>query len=157
MIKITMFFCILISFNFAFAQQTNSSGLTIVAQQSVDGKQYKTLNGRHVPYASAAEFLAYVTATRRHIGEIGYIYNGTAIEVWQFVLGIADVNFVKVISSGGGGSTTRLDSAYTSFIASGSNAIFKRINGFADTLSFSDPIVAPYTLFGRKSGTGTPS
>ena len=104
MMKISIIFCcILICFNAATAQQTTSSGLTVTGQQSVDGKQYKILNGRHIPYASAAEFLAYVVATRRHVGEIAYVYNGLAIETWQFVGGIADVNFVK--ATGGGGIT----------------------------------------------------
>ncbi len=86
---------ILFSFT-ACAQQTTNSGLTIVAQQSADGKQYKTVAGKHVPYANTVDFLASVVLTRRHIGEIAYIYNGLAIEVWQFVGGIADSNLVKV-------------------------------------------------------------
>lgn len=90
----------LISFNL-FAQQANNKGFTITAQQSVDGKQYKTLNNRHVPYDNAADFLISISSSRRHLGQIGYVYNGSAIEIWQFVGGIADVNFVKINLSGG--------------------------------------------------------
>ena len=87
---------ILIAAN-VFSQQTNNQGLTIAAQQSVDGKQYRTLNGRHVPYTDTAQFMATIPTTRRHIGQIAYIYNGANIEVWQFVGGIASLNFIKIL------------------------------------------------------------
>ncbi|MBL0233266.1 MAG: hypothetical protein IPQ08_06335 [Chitinophagaceae bacterium] len=91
---------LLVLFHFMGQAQNNiNSGLTVAAQQSVDAKQYKLSSGKHVPYNSSAEFLTAITNTRRHIGEVGYILNGSAIEIWQFVGGIADSNFVKVSSS----------------------------------------------------------
>lgn len=97
--------CILISLN-SIAQQTNNQGFTVIAQQSVDGKQYKTLAGRHVPYANTIEYLSYVPATRRHIGQVSYIYNGSNIEIWQFKGGINDTNLIKILPGTGGTGAT---------------------------------------------------
>lgn len=88
-----------------WAQQIINQGLTIAAQQSSDGKQYKTVNGRHVPYASSTDYLTRIVLTRRHVGQIGYVANGATIEVWQFVGGILDVHFQKIVSGSGGGVT----------------------------------------------------
>lgn len=78
---------------------TINSDLVVTVQTSVDGKQYKLSSLKHVPYASAPEYLSLIPSTRRHVGQIGYIANGAAIETWQFIGGILDVNFVLVFSS----------------------------------------------------------
>lgn len=78
------------------AQININSGIVVAAQQSVDGKQYLLSSGKHVPYANAAQFLSTVLSTRRHVGEIAYIQNGSRIEAWHFVGGIADSNFISV-------------------------------------------------------------
>lgn len=80
------------------AQTTVNAGLTVTAQQSVDGKGFKLSSGKHVPYLTSTEFLTTIPSTRRHIGQIAYVTNGSLIETWQFVGGIADVNFKKVNS-----------------------------------------------------------
>lgn len=77
---------------------TINSELVVTVQTSVDGKQYKLSSLKHVPYASSVEYLSLIPSTRRHIGQIGYIANGGIVEVWQFIGGILDVNFVKVSS-----------------------------------------------------------
>ncbi len=72
--------------------------LIVAGQKSIDGKQYKTVGDKHVPYDSSADFLALIPLTRRHVGQIGYITNGTAIDTWHFVGGIADENFVLTLT-----------------------------------------------------------
>lgn len=85
-----------------------NSELVLAAQKSVDGKQYKLVNNRHVPYINSIDYLTTITSTRRHVGEIGYVVNGSIIETWQFIGGIADINFVKVFPQPvSGGTTTR--------------------------------------------------
>jgi hypothetical protein len=78
------------------AQMLLNSDIVEAAQRSVDGKQYRLVSGKHVPYDNAAQFLSTITSTRRHIGQIGYIKVGTRIEPWQFINGIADSNFKAV-------------------------------------------------------------
>lgn len=85
-------FCSLAS----FAQQGVNSGFTVRAQQSVDGKQYKLVSGKHVPWASPSEYLSAIISTRRHVGQVAYIDNGISIDVWQFVGGVANNNFVSL-------------------------------------------------------------
>lgn len=75
------------------AQSSINSDLIVNAQRSVDGKQYKIVANKHVPYASSADYLGTIPATRRHVGQIGYVANGNHVDVWQFVNGIADSNF----------------------------------------------------------------
>lgn len=70
-----------------------NSGITVASQQSVEGKQYKIVAGKHVPWASSTEFLSTIASSRRHIGQVAYIDNGTSIDVWQFVGGITNSNF----------------------------------------------------------------
>ena len=75
------------------AQIQINSDFNVAAQRSVDGKQYKVVNNKHVPYADTADFLATIPKTRRHIGEIAYIYGSEGkINIWQFVGGIDQSN-----------------------------------------------------------------
>ena len=78
------------------AQISLNSDIVVTAQRSADGKQYKLQAGKHVPYANTAEFLSTVPTTRRHVGELAYVYGSNgAILTYQFVGGVADVNFKR--------------------------------------------------------------
>ena len=68
------------------AQITLNSDIVEATQRSVDGKQYKLVNGKHVPYTNAADVLATIPLTRRHVGQIFYVGN----DVYHFVGNIAD-------------------------------------------------------------------
>lgn len=69
--------------------------IIIAAQFSTDGKGFKKLGNSHTAWLSTAEFLAAIPLTRRHNGMIAWITNGSDIELWHFVGGIADDKFVK--------------------------------------------------------------
>ena len=77
--------------------------LVLAGQKSIEGKMYKVVGTQHVPYDNAADVLATITATRRHIGQVFRVFNaaGDNIEDWHFVGGIADGNLVQRVSSGG--------------------------------------------------------
>lgn len=75
--------------------------LVLAAQKSVDGKMYKTVSGKHVPYSNSAEVLATIPNTRRHVGQRFRVANGAGIDDWHFVGGFADVNLVKIVTGGG--------------------------------------------------------
>lgn len=82
------------------AQIQINSDFNVAAQRSVDGKQYKVVNNKHVPYADTADFLATVPRTRRHIGEIAFVYGSAGkINVWQFVGGIDQPNLQLLTGS----------------------------------------------------------
>lgn len=69
-----------------YAQITLNSDIVTASQRSVDGKQYKLVAGKHVPYSSASEVLSIIPLTRRHVGQIFYVGN----DVYHFVNNIAD-------------------------------------------------------------------
>jgi hypothetical protein len=79
--------------------------LVLAAQMSIEGKMFKVVGNKHVPYSNSADVLATITATRRHIGQVFRVANGAAIEDWEFVGGIADENLVKKGSLPAGGAT----------------------------------------------------
>jgi hypothetical protein len=85
--------------------------LVLAGQKSIEGKMYKVVNNKHVPYDSTAEVLATITATRRHIGQVFRVVNqaGDGIDDWHFVGGIADGNLVEKV----GGSGMALETAAT--------------------------------------------
>lgn len=70
--------------------------LSIAAQKSVEGKKYKEVNGKHVPYANTDEILDpgspfYIPTTRRHLGQEFRVGD---ISTYHFVGGIANENLV---------------------------------------------------------------
>lgn len=90
-------FCLFIACSFyTQAQITQSSDFVVTVQKSVDGKQYKIVSNKHVPYASAAEFLSTIPSPRRHIGQIAFVANGDKVEMWQFMTCITDACFRRV-------------------------------------------------------------
>lgn len=74
---------------------TINQEIVATVQLSVDGKGFKRVGNAHAPWASTAEFLTAQPTTRRHEGMFGYIKIDSSIEIWHFVGGIADENFVK--------------------------------------------------------------
>ena len=78
-----------------------NDSLTVVAQKSIDGKKFKLVGLQHVPYDNAADVLANIVSTRRHVGQEFAVVDGSDIAIWHFVGGFADVNLVKVVTSGG--------------------------------------------------------
>ena len=67
----------------------------IAAQFSVDGKGFKKVDNKHYPWESVTEFLTNTDPAIRHEGMFGYIKSGSNIEIWHFVGGFADGDFVK--------------------------------------------------------------
>lgn len=102
---------ILIHLTPATAQLMGNNTFTLTNQRSLDGKQYNLVAGKSVPYATGAEFLLTVPATRRHIGQIAYVTKGTGVVVWQFTGGIADVNFKEIANAAP--DSTRFKSTYS--------------------------------------------
>lgn len=85
---------------------TINSELLVTVQKSIDGKAYKIVSNKSVPYTNAADFLATVTSTRRHIGLTAWINGDDSLELWQFSSdGIADGNFVKIFPVTSGSTT----------------------------------------------------
>lgn len=74
---------------------TINQEIVLTVQLSVDGKGFKRVGNVHTPWASTSEFLGAMPNTRRHEGMFGYIRIGSDIEIWHFVGGIADEDFVK--------------------------------------------------------------
>jgi hypothetical protein len=91
--------------------------LVLAAQMSIEGKMFKVVSNKHVPYSNSADVLATITATRRHIGQLFRVANGAAIEDWEFVGGIADENLVKK-ASGGSGMGFELAATYSAITGS---------------------------------------
>lgn len=95
-----LFLYLLFSFSVlaASAQISVNSGFSVAAQQSAEGKQYKLVNNKHVPYESVAEYMQLIPKTRRHIGQIAYIADSTGkITIYQFAGGIEAENFNPVL------------------------------------------------------------
>lgn len=80
------------------AQIILNSDINVASQRSVDGKQYHVVGNKHYPYKDTANFLSTIPKTRRHVGEISYIFNSdsSVINIWQFVGGIENNNLVNV-------------------------------------------------------------
>lgn len=74
---------------------TINQDIIIAAQYSTDGKGFKKAGVVHVPWSSTTEFLSGTPNTRRHVGMVGWIVNGDSIELWHFVGGIANADFVR--------------------------------------------------------------
>ena len=74
---------------------TMNQDIFVAAQFSSDGKGFKKVGNAHYPWASTAEFLAATPNPIRHEGMFGYIKGGSDIEIWHFVGGFANGNFVK--------------------------------------------------------------
>lgn len=68
-----------------------NSDLTVAAQLSIDGKRFKIVSGKHVPYTDAADILATIASTRRHVGQIFTTVDGD----FHFVGGITDGDLIK--------------------------------------------------------------
>lgn len=74
---------------------TINQEIVIAAQLSTDGKGFKRVGPVHTAWDSTSDFLTATQTTRRHEGMVGWIRNGDTIELWHFVGGIGDSDFVK--------------------------------------------------------------
>jgi hypothetical protein len=92
--------------------------LVLAAQMSIEGKMFKVVSNKHVPYSNSADVLATITATRRHIGQLFRVANGAAIEDWEFVGGIADENLVKKVTASAGGLGFEIAATYSAITGS---------------------------------------
>lgn len=61
--------------------------------------EFKYVNGVKTPYVSTTEALGAVTADKRYEGQEFKIKNGSAVDTWQFVGGIADANLTLKITA----------------------------------------------------------
>ena len=61
--------------------------------------QFKIVNGIKTPYASTAEVLSTVNTSNRYEGQFFQIKNGSVVETWHFVGGIADANLTILITA----------------------------------------------------------
>lgn len=74
---------------------TINQEIVVATQLSTDGKGFKRVGIAHAPWDSTSDFLTTILPTRRHEGMLGFIRNGSNIEIWHFVGGITDDKFVK--------------------------------------------------------------
>lgn len=77
-----------------------NDGINLAAPRYLDLRQGKIVAGRSVPYDSTTEALATVPVSRRAVGLILYVLNGSIIQDWQFVGGTADGNLVLKTTGG---------------------------------------------------------
>lgn len=71
-----------------------NDGASVAAPRYWDLRLGKIVGGVSVPFASAAEAKAAIPSTRRCRGLQVYVLNGSVIEDWQWVAGIADGDLV---------------------------------------------------------------
>ena len=86
---------------------TFNDGIELAAPRYLDMRQGKIVGGQSVPFDSTSEALSSTVVTRRAVGLILMVVNGSIIEDWQFIGGTADGNLVlKGYGGGGGGGST---------------------------------------------------
>ena len=83
----------------------------IAAQFSTDGKGFKNENNAHRPWLSRSEFLTEIALPVRHVGMMAWVVNGSDIELWHFVGGIADDKLVKYSLASVRSIDTEIDSS----------------------------------------------
>lgn len=68
---------------------TINQEIVLSVQLSTDGKGFKRVGTAHTPWETTSEFLDNTATTRRHEGMFAYVRNGSDIDIWHFVGGIA--------------------------------------------------------------------